>query len=417
MNQLLASEPTQQEQAILNSPAPDGRLLAAMIRLIVQIRRFVLLTKILGPEKPTNKPVYDEQRILIAQLMRVFSEAFDGASPEKVDELGHYLFHNVEEAILKPLAIVLHEHHNKAIGIANTMRISLAYNRLKYGNQDAFRREQYEKHIDELLRGNGSPKTPLIEMKDGWAIDNSMSLPFLNEVLEDSDRIIAERGGIRRTSTGAYRSHFQNTWKSDDVQKYPSIMNFAMSSEILGVASHYLKCIPALSTTLPPGIRFVESNAAFDDRPNVLHDSQLFHIDYYSYTNIYVIVLLRDVTSENGPFSFLPRALSQRVAKAVNNWGRGVPYHFQDEQIYSVADKKDLVEFTGKRGSVLFFESSGCYHYGSRNCVKPRFQLMLGYTAACRTDMSEVYMTPETFKTTENDSRLRTMVLNKYFID
>ena len=45
----------------------------------------------------------------------------------------------------------------------------------------------------------------------------------------------------------------------------------------------------------------MEFNADFHDQPDQPHDSQLFHIDFYSLPNVYVIVLLRDTTPENGP--------------------------------------------------------------------------------------------------------------------
>ena len=45
----------------------------------------------------------------------------------------------------------------------------------------------------------------------------------------------------------------------------------------------------------------MESNAEFDDQPDQPHDSQLFHIDFYSLPNVYVIVLLRDTTPRERP--------------------------------------------------------------------------------------------------------------------
>src|SRR5262249_2274117 len=156
--------------------------------------------------------------------------------------------------------------------------------------------------------------------------------------------------------------------------------DFATSSDVLATVSDYLRCIPALSTTLPSGIRFVESDAQFDDRPNDPHDSQLYHIDYYSLPNVYVLVLLRDTTPEHGPWTFLPRSVSLRAAKQLCYWGRRRGYRVSDEEVYSVVDRKDVIEFCYPRGTVLFIESSGCFHYGSRNSVKPRFQLMIGYS-------------------------------------
>jgi hypothetical protein len=240
-----------------------------------------------------------------------------------------------------------------------------------------------------------------------------MSLPHLDRVLEDSEKIIAERSGARRSSAGAYRSYFQDVWTPDDLLRYPSFLDFCTSSDMLSVVAHYIKCIPALTTTLPSGIRFVESNAAFDDQPSTPHDSQLYHIDYYSLPNVYVLVLLRDTTAEHGPWTFLPRSISQAAAAKLGNWSRQHGYRFSDDEIYSVVDRKHVIEFCYQRGTVLFIESSGCFHYGSRNSIQPRFQLMIGYSGVCRTDLSELFMTPKVYPVCENDSLLRKMVLDK----
>ncbi len=321
------------------------------------------------------------------------------------------------DRLFKPLARCLHKNHMRALGIGNTQKLAYAYNRLKFHTKDAYRRKQYRENFRELIKENGAPQTPLVQMRDGWALDTSQSLPYLQEVLRDSEKIIAERGGFRRSSIGAYRSFFQDVWTLADAEKYPSFLNFATSSEVLSTVGHYLKCIPALSTTLPSGVRLVESSIEYDETPRVAKDSQLFHIDYYSLPNVYVLVLLRDVTIDNGPWTFLPKSVSQRIAAPLNNWKRAVPYRFSDDQVYSLADKNEVIEFTGRRGDVLFIESSGCFHFGSRNCITPRYQLMLGYTGACRTDFTEVFMPCKTYFIRECDSKLRKMVLDKDFIE
>jgi hypothetical protein len=319
------------------------------------------------------------------------------------------------DALIRPLAERLNADHMSALGIANTMRLAHAYNRLKLHRQDAWRRALYRQHLTALLDENGPPPTPRIRLEDGWAIDTSMSLPHLDRILEDAEEIIAERAGTRRKK-GSYRSYFQNLWTHADVGRYPSFLDFATASSVLAPVADALESIPVLSTSAPPGIRFTESNVAFDDDPDRPKDSQLYHIDFYSLPNVYVIVLLRDTTHENGPLTFLPRSVSQKVAAKLNYWSRRCPYRVPDEDIYDVADRKDVIEFCGKRGTVLFIESSGCFHYGSRKAVKPRFQLMLGYTGTYRTDFSEVVSTPKPFPIGPSDSRLRKMVLDRYML-
>jgi hypothetical protein len=317
------------------------------------------------------------------------------------------------DAFFRPLARRLHENHMARLGIGRTMRLAHAYNRVKFRRQDDRRHSLYREEMPALLAENGGQRSPALQVKDGWALDRSLSLPHLERVLEDSENIIAERAGTRRSETGKYRSYFQDVWTPADLENYPSFLDFATSSELLAVVADYLKCIPALSTTLPSGIRFVESNAAFDDQPGKPHDSQLYHIDYYSLPNVYVLVLLRDTEIDNGPWTFLPRAISQKARVALNYWTRQHGYRISDEQLFSIVDRREEIRFCYPRGTTLFIESSGCFHFGSRNSIKPRFQLMLGYTGACRTDFSETIMPSKVYPIRERDSRLRKMVLNK----
>jgi hypothetical protein len=317
------------------------------------------------------------------------------------------------EDITVPLARQLHANHMEHLGIAETMRLAGAFNRSRFAAQDDWRHALYEDRLGYLLAENGAPTRPTLQMHDGWALDTSMTLPHLERVLEDSDRIIAERAGKRKSAAGAYRSYFQDVWTPEDCERYPAFLDFATSSDLLVTVSHYLRAIPALSTTLPSGIRFVESNAAFDDQPDEPHDSQLYHIDYYSLPNVYVLVLLADTTHEHGPWTFIPRARSQEARAHLGYWNECRGYRLSDADVYSVIDRDEAIEFTGTRGSVLFIESSGCLHFGSRNSVKPRFQLMLGYTGAVRTDFSEWIMPTKTYPMHESDSLLRRLVLDK----
>ncbi|MFM8251520.1 MAG: hypothetical protein ACKOBW_08010 [Planctomycetota bacterium] len=312
------------------------------------------------------------------------------------------------------LAKRLHADHMQLLGISETMRLAHAWNHLQFGRQDSWRRHLYQSRLPELLEENGAPDRGPIQLQDGWAIDSSLSLPHLGRMLEEADRIVAERAGKRLSAQGAYRSYFQDMWNPvEDPLQYPSFLDFATSSELLATVAHYIGSIPALSTTLPSGIRLVESNVLFDEQPDVPKDSQLFHIDYYSLPNVYVLVLLQDTTFENGPWTFLPRSTSQRVAERLGYWKLGRGYRLTDEEVYSVADRSEVIEFCYPRGTVLFIESSGCMHYGSRRSVKPRFQLMLGYTGACRTDFSESFLTPKIYPVGDNDSLLRRLALQK----
>jgi hypothetical protein len=322
------------------------------------------------------------------------------------------------EHAIRPLAKRLHADHMCRLGIRNTMRIAKTYSHLKFGKYQRYREQQYREKFDALLDENGLKRLPDIEMNNGWALDTSGTLPHLSQMLDEADEVIREHGLVRRKAAGSYRSFFQNIIEPGDLEKYPSFLNFALCSEVLSVVCKYQRCIPALSGTLPPGVRFAESSAQFDDQPKgTYRDSQLWHIDYYSQPIVYVIVLLRDVTVENGPFCWMSIEPSQRAARALNYWAKGVPYRVPDDMFYSAARKEDVHVLTYPKGTVLFIDPSQCFHFGSRDAVKPRYMMMYGYPTAYRTDLSELIMKPIQYRIRENDSRLRKMLLNKTFLD
>ena len=315
------------------------------------------------------------------------------------------------DSVLKPFAGYLQAEHMRRLGIANTMRLARTLNGLRHRREVAYRKVQYRDHFAELIRANGAPARPIPQMNDGWVLDHTLSLPNLPRLFDDAKAIIAERGGMKRKKPGAYRSFFQNILEPGDLERYPSLLDFALSSEVLSVVSNYLQCIPALATNLPGGVRFAESSIAYDDHPEILKDSQLIHIDYFSKPAVYVIVLLHDVTLEHGPFCFLPASVSQRAAAALNYWERGKPHRLSDDEVYAVVDRDTFIPMTLPRGTVLFLDPSACFHFGSRNCVQTRYQLMYAYGTACRTDLNEFVTKRHVYPERSGDSRLAKMVL------
>ncbi|MBJ43623.1 MAG: hypothetical protein CMJ80_10190 [Planctomycetaceae bacterium] len=284
---------------------------------------------------------------------------------------------------------VEHDHYRR-LGIRNTMQLSRAFNRLKNRKQHLYRRELYHQ-LDKLLDDNGPRQTTSHKprMEDGWALDTSKSLPHLEQMLEDSEQIISERGGVNRGGGG--RSFFQQILSNEHLSRYPSILNFATSSDVLDVVIDHLKFIPALSVHKPLGVRLNESDKRFGpDTNGQLSESQLFHCDYQCTPMVYVIVTLREVTLKSGPFCFLPLSASNQAIESLQYGKRGRPYRVTDEEMYKIVNRDKLFEFTYPAGSVLFLDSSRCFHYGSRDSVVPRYLMMYAYVSVCRTDFGDL---------------------------
>lgn len=303
-----------------------------------------------------------------------------------------------------------HEKTMKRYGIRNLMRLAKTYNRWRYGARARRHERAYAEEGESLLREHGGSFPPRVTMQDGWAIDTSRSLPGLERLLEQAAEVVRERSGKKYSDTQL--PYFRNLFFLDDLQTYPAFLDFVLSPEVLATVMHYLKTVPVLSKTRPPGLRFMESNQNLDPNPpGPWSESQLYHLDLHDTPLVYVIVLIEDVSIECGPWTFLPASVSEKAARALGYQKRGQAYRVTDEEMYGVIDRSEAIEFSYPKGTVLFIDSSRCFHYGSRLSYRPRFQMMYAYTSVCRSDFSQTFMRPFPYPVALTDSRLRKMVL------
>jgi len=299
-------------------------------------------------------------------------------------------------------------------GIRNVMRLAKSYNRWRYGKRARQHEHAFATEIEALLKEHAGHAVypPRIVMQDGWAIDTSRSLPGLEQVLAEAGDIARERAGKKHSDV--QQPYFRNLFFYEDIHKYPALLNFALSGDVLATVAQYLQTIPVMSKTKPPGIRYMESNQNLDPNPpGPFAASQLYHLDLHDSPLVYVLLLIEDVTFDHGPWTFLPISVSERAKQQLGYQKRGRPYRITDEEMYGPGgvDPKEAIVFSYPKGTVLFIDSSRCFHYGSRNSIKPRLQLMYAYTSVSRCDLSQTWMPSFPYPVQPTDSRLRRMVL------
>jgi hypothetical protein len=311
----------------------------------------------------------------------------------------------LDNPITRRVAAWLEHDHNRRLGSNRTMALARWFNGIKNRRCVRFREEQLRR-LDALYADNGAPATPRIELEDGWAIDTSRSLPHLDRMIEDAQVVIGERSGTARG--GGSRQHFQQLVTDEHIARVPSILDFATSSDVLQSVIGYLGFIPTLSAAKPLGVRLAESSLAYvPDWDGKYRASQLFHCDYHDRPMVYVIVCLRDVTAESGPFSFLPRSVSDKAARELRYHTRGRPYRVTDDEMYRVIDRRELKELAYPAGTVLFIDSSRCFHFGSRDCEVPRYLMMYAYVSVQRTDFTDLLRKEAEGPLTDLETRVR----------
>lgn len=311
---------------------------------------------------------------------------------------------------LVPVAKAVQKDDMRRLGLRRTSALARAFNSRGRRLID-FRRRLYEDRFEELLEEAGGAPEPRIELEDGWAIDDSHSLPHLEQLLEAGERLVEEYGGRRWEHEKPF---LQNINPEGAIDRYPALLDFATSAPMIAAVAPVFGYIPPLSGLLPRGVRLMESSRAFDpDADGPWRESQLYHRDYHSSPTLYVIVALRDVAPDDGPLHFLGAEASRRVDEAFDYGARGVPYRLSDEQVGSVVDAGEVHRFDVPAGTVLWLESSRCFHFGSRRPAKPRYQIQYAFTSPVRNDFLELWRPRRNYPLFPGDSTLRRVVLDR----
>ncbi len=333
----------------------------------------------------------------------------EGSAPKVVSSA----ITNVEH-VIGPTVNRFFGRFQERVGIARTRKIAKFYNSIRFRAERAEVVEGYQRRYDELFKGNdpGYSGTPRNRLEDGWVIDRSGDFPGLESSLAEADRLIEERGGRDQRGTPLAQQDYLFYLSSiDELDRYPRLIDFATSSEVVATVADYMGMVPTIALNLPYGIRVFESTERFNQQ-KTYNESQLYHRDIHDMPLVYAIVLVRDATEKNGPWTFLPASASERATRALNYQAWRQPYRVTDERMYEVVDPSERIVFTGKRGDVLFLDSSRCFHYGSRDAIDPGYRIMYAYTTRCRSDF-RMMLYRQQFPKQAGDSALRKMVLGQ----
>jgi hypothetical protein len=131
-------------------------------------------------------------------------------------------------------------------------------------------------------------------------------------------------------------------------------MRFALSDEVVAIASDYLGMIPILTyldVWYSPHV----------DKPT--WSSQLFHLDHADVTQLKLFLHCGDVSPASGPLTVLAASDSRRLAKRVKY--RLEETRVSDEAVDAVIGPDRRV-LDGPRGTAYFVDTSRCFHFGSR---------------------------------------------------
>ena len=168
-------------------------------------------------------------------------------------------------------------------------------------------------------------------------------------------KITAERSKFQGYSLEDYK-FLRNLLYLQDLDRYPEILQYGLSEQIIATVSRYLGQLPIMPFVLI--WRSTPTNAP-------LVESQLWHLDHSDTKQVKIFVFLDEVTDDNGPLVLIPAHLSQKLRKKLRyNWRE--KRRVSDAHISELINPDDVVKMTGPKGTVVLVDTSRCFHHGSR---------------------------------------------------
>ena len=203
----------------------------------------------------------------------------------------------------------------------------------------------------------------------GFAICDGGRFPDIPSVVSNAQHVLATVN-LEKLKARANKRFMMKLLDQKLVTLDSPFMRLALHPEVVAAATRYLGVVPIL--------QFVSVYYSSETNED-LSKSQLYHCDSDDTEQVKVWVLCNEVTPEIGPLTLLPAAQSDLVRKKV---GYSYDMLLNDEQVSEILGAQAAPrQFLGPTGTVGFFDTSRCLHFGSRflDPTKTRLIVMLQY--------------------------------------
>ena len=237
-----------------------------------------------------------------------------------------------------------------------------------------------------------------LKVSDGFLIDDSFQLPFIDDAINDCLKI------CDFPVENVKKSYLINHLDSKKLFDYKGLLSFCTSPLLVGTVAEYLGEFPVIS-----------SIQVWNSPPSDTHDagvigSQEFHLDNVSDRQMKVFVNLINIDNDNGPFSFISEMESNEVFNKISYGNVKNIDRIEDEDVYNIVKSSELKQNTGPSGLVTLIDTCRCLHFGSRNTKYGRKLLMVQYTSIARADTRPFDDFPNEIK----DSEFNKLLFNPF---
>tara|TARA_B100001059_G_C17803309_1_gene567573 strand:- start:158 stop:1093 length:936 start_codon:yes stop_codon:yes gene_type:complete len=254
---------------------------------------------------------------------------------------------------------------------------------------------EYLKRLLAFKFISNSSSSNIFVNKDGYVKFSADNIYNGKEFLDKICKLVEEKR--KQHKNNKFDGNEKYIIPIEEVVNYSFIMDFAVSDDLIKIASNYLKTIPVLYAV-----------QLWQGQPNEYRaGSPVFHLDGLDSSCLRIYLYLNDVTKQNGPFAILPKSLSKKVVKKTGYYSGNIP----DEEIYKIVNKSDLIEVEGKKGTMVAGDTTKCFHYGSRIEKGERLVIIFTYSSYFHND-PEIKLSRDILSAYKPKNRIQNMVIN-----
>ncbi|WP_017317485.1 hypothetical protein [Mastigocladopsis repens] len=207
--------------------------------------------------------------------------------------------------------------------------------------------------IVETLKTEGVVVTSLEEL----------SIPSTPQLLQAAEKLMPKISGVILGDENEFVVHAT----SQQMMEYPEIFLWGLEQRLLKIAENYL------------GLPVAYHGAYFrrDIANQVERKSRLWHMDSEDRKLFKVIVYLKDVNDDGGPFEYLPQYLTAKVADSLKyKYG-----YISDQTMQQVMSSSNYKSCTGLSGTVVIAGTGSVFHRGKIPVASDRFAVFYDYTS------------------------------------
>lgn len=191
-----------------------------------------------------------------------------------------------------------------------------------------------------------------VEDENGFLMIPDAAFPELPGMIKKAQEIIATNDpeSLRRNSKSQLLTGLlKKEWLDYD----SPFVQFALREEIASSVANYLGMMPVIT----------KIDVWYSKASPEVSNSQLHHCDFESMRQLKLFIYASDVTEETGPLVVMKAKDSDTVRKEIKyRYGQKI----EDEVIDPIVPPSQQVKALGKPGTMIFADTSRCFHYGSR---------------------------------------------------